>query len=122
MRMVCHRKLYACPLPVSPGTWCATESCMPALYLCRQAHGVPQKAVCLPSTCVARHMVYHKNRLLGERTESLERMQTQSAGILVCTDAAARGIDIQDVSHVIQVSFSCRMYHTSSRMYHTSSR
>lgn len=53
-----------------------------------------------------KHMVYHKNRPMGERTESLERMQQHSGGIMVCTDAAARGIDIPDVTHVIQSDFA----------------
>eukprot|EP00983_Pelagomonas_calceolata_P135081 1162124-Pelagomonas_calceolata.AAC.2 len=44
---------------------------------------------------------------MGERTESLERMQQHSGGIMVCTDAAARGIDIPDVTHVIQVGAQC---------------
>ena len=40
---------------------------------------------------------------MGERAEALERMQQQPGGIMVCTDAAARGIDIQDITHVVQV-------------------
>lgn len=40
-----------------------------------------------------------------KREEALDSMH-QGAGVMVCTDAAARGIDIQDISHVIQADFA----------------
>lgn len=45
---------------------------------------------------------YHSNISLEERTENLVDFQ-QNGGVFVCTDAAARGLDIPNVSHVIQV-------------------
>lgn len=45
---------------------------------------------------------YHSDISLEERTENLVDFQ-QKGGVFVCTDAAARGLDIQNVSHVIQV-------------------
>lgn len=45
---------------------------------------------------------YHRDSSLEERTKSLVDFQ-QKGGVFVCTDAAARGLDIPNVSHVIQV-------------------
>ncbi|GFY88328.1 DEA(D/H)-box RNA helicase family protein [Actinidia rufa] len=44
---------------------------------------------------------YHRDTSLEERTKNLVDFQ-QKGGILVCTDAAARGLDVPNVSHVIQ--------------------
>lgn len=46
--------------------------------------------------------LYHSDSPLDERTRNLVDFQ-QRGGVLVCTDAAARGLDIHNVSHVIQV-------------------
>ncbi|KAM3202998.1 DEAD-box ATP-dependent RNA helicase 22 isoform X1 [Capsicum annuum] len=48
---------------------------------------------------------YHSDSSLEERTKKLLDFQ-QEGGVLVCTDAAARGIDIPNVSHVIQAEFA----------------
>ncbi|CAH9086406.1 unnamed protein product [Cuscuta epithymum] len=48
---------------------------------------------------------YHSNCSLEQRTESLIDFQ-QSGGVFVCTDAAARGLDVPNVSHVIQAEFA----------------
>lgn len=45
---------------------------------------------------------YHSDTSLEERTKNIVDFQ-QKGGILVCTDAAARGLDIPNISHVIQV-------------------
>lgn len=45
---------------------------------------------------------YHSENSSEERTRNLVDFQ-QKGGIFVCTDAAARGTDIPNVSHVIQV-------------------
>ncbi|CAI7792334.1 unnamed protein product [Closterium sp. NIES-53] len=46
--------------------------------------------------------VYHKDVPLDERERTLRRFQ-EGGGVLVCTDAASRGIDVEHVSHVVQV-------------------
>nr|AKF43350.1 DEA(D/H)-box RNA helicase family protein [California macrophylla] len=48
---------------------------------------------------------YHKGRSFDDREKALVDFQ-EKGGILVCTDAAARGIDIPNVSHVIQADFA----------------
>ncbi|KAL8161597.1 hypothetical protein V2J09_013086 [Rumex salicifolius] len=48
---------------------------------------------------------YHRNTSLDECTQNLDDFR-QSGGVLVCTDAAARGLDIPNVSHVIQAEFA----------------
>lgn len=45
---------------------------------------------------------YHRDSSLDERTKNLLEFQ-QKGGVFVCTDAAARGLDVPNVSHVIQV-------------------
>ena len=45
---------------------------------------------------------YHRDSTLEERTKTLVDFQ-QKGGVLVCTDSAARGLDIPNISHVIQV-------------------
>lgn len=45
---------------------------------------------------------YHKDSSLEERAETIVNFR-EKGGILVCTDAAARGLDIPNISHVIQV-------------------
>lgn len=45
---------------------------------------------------------YHKDTSLEERARTLVDFRDKG-GIFVCTDAAARGVDIPNISHVIQV-------------------
>ncbi|GJP41882.1 hypothetical protein CLOM_g1504 [Closterium sp. NIES-68] len=49
--------------------------------------------------------VYHKDVPLDERERALRRFQ-ERGGVLVCTDAASRGIDVEHVSHVVQAEFA----------------
>ncbi|XP_068332961.1 DEAD-box ATP-dependent RNA helicase 22 [Pyrus communis] len=48
---------------------------------------------------------YHKECSLEDRAKTLVDFQ-EKGGILVCTDSAARGVDIPNVSHVIQADFA----------------
>ncbi|CAA6670613.1 unnamed protein product [Spirodela intermedia] len=48
---------------------------------------------------------YHRNSSLEERTCNLVVFR-ENGGVLVCTDAAARGLDVPNVSHVIQAEFA----------------
>ncbi len=50
--------------------------------------------------------MYHKARPTAEAQEALATMQQEQLCVMVCTDAAARGIDIQDVTHVVQADFA----------------
>ncbi|PIN13158.1 putative ATP-dependent RNA helicase FAL1, involved in rRNA maturation, DEAD-box superfamily [Handroanthus impetiginosus] len=52
-------------------------------------------------TCIR----YHSNISLEARTQNLVNFQ-QNGGVFVCTDAAARGLDIPNISHVIQAEFA----------------
>lgn len=47
-------------------------------------------------------MRYHRDISPDERAETLVNFH-ENGGVFVCTDAAARGLDIPHVSHVIQV-------------------
>lgn len=46
---------------------------------------------------------YHREISAEERVEILRTFQ-HDGGVLVCTDAAARGIDIPNIGHIIQVN------------------
>lgn len=48
---------------------------------------------------------YHSDRPLEERTKSLSVFRLKG-GVLVCTDSASRGLDVPNVSHVIQAEFA----------------
>lgn len=48
---------------------------------------------------------YHKGVPAAERAVALGRMRAEQGLVMVCTDAAARGLDVPDVSHVVQVRF-----------------
>ncbi|GAV69346.1 DEAD domain-containing protein/Helicase_C domain-containing protein [Cephalotus follicularis] len=48
---------------------------------------------------------YHKATSLDERSKTLVDFR-EKGGVFVCTDAAARGVDIPNVSHVIQADFA----------------
>lgn len=49
--------------------------------------------------------MYHKGRPMLERQAALDAMH-HGPGVMVCTDAVARGLDIQEVTHVIQADFA----------------
>lgn len=50
-------------------------------------------------------ILYHRESSLEERTSNLQSFR-ENGGVLVCTDAAARGLDVPNVSHVIQAEFA----------------
>ncbi|KXZ56712.1 hypothetical protein GPECTOR_1g641 [Gonium pectorale] len=52
------------------------------------------------------HVVYHKSRTMAEQAEALETLRTQQGAVMVCTDAAARGLDVQGIAHVVQADFA----------------
>lgn len=50
-------------------------------------------------------ILYHRESSLKERANNLQSFR-ENGGVLVCTDAAARGLDVPKVSHVIQAEFA----------------
>ncbi|KAJ7384913.1 hypothetical protein OS493_018600 [Desmophyllum pertusum] len=48
----------------------------------------------------------HKNVTPAERIETLKQFTSGELKVLICTDLASRGLDIPDVSHVIQLDFA----------------
>ncbi len=70
------------------------------LIFCRTKHGADRIAGLLKkhNHAVA---VLHSNRTQGEREQALRGFRDGRFEVLVATDIAARGLDIADVSHVI---------------------
>src|ERR1035437_481319 len=70
------------------------------LVFCRTKHGADRVAGLLKrhNHAVA---VLHSNRTQKEREQALEGFRNGKYEVLVATDIAARGLDIADVSHVI---------------------
>jgi len=66
----------------------------------RTKHGVEKLAKLLNSMGVAAESI-HGNKNQSGRQKSLQRFKEDKAQVLVATDVAARGLDIADVSHVI---------------------
>ncbi|WVZ64819.1 hypothetical protein U9M48_014288 [Paspalum notatum var. saurae] len=50
-------------------------------------------------------ILYHRESSLEERANNLQSFR-ENGGVLVCTDAAARGLDVPNVYHVIQAEFA----------------
>ena len=55
---------------------------------------------------IGRVGLIHKKLPLAQRTETLNKFKSGELKVLICTDLASRGLDIQDVSHVIQLDFA----------------
>ena len=70
------------------------------IIFCRTKHGADRAASLLKR---ANHAVavLHSNRTQKEREQALEGFRNGKFEVLVATDIAARGLDIADVSHVI---------------------
>lgn len=49
---------------------------------------------------------YHRGVSAAARGAALARMASEEGLVLVCTDAAARGLDLPDVTHVVQADFA----------------
>ncbi|MGH8722793.1 MAG: helicase-related protein, partial [Burkholderiales bacterium] len=66
----------------------------------RTKHGANRVAEQLAKAGIAAEAI-HGNKSQGARQRALERFRTGDARVLVATDIAARGIDVDDVTHVI---------------------
>jgi ATP-dependent RNA helicase RhlE len=70
------------------------------IIFCRTKHGADRIATLLKRNNHA-VAVLHSNRTQKEREQALEGFREGKYEVLVATDIAARGLDIADVSHVI---------------------
>ena len=70
------------------------------LVFARTKHGADRLATQLERSGVAAEAI-HGNKSQGGRQRALERFRRGEARVLVATDIAARGIDVDDISHVI---------------------
>jgi ATP-dependent RNA helicase RhlE len=70
------------------------------IVFCRTKHGADRVAHSLKRNSHA-VCVLHSNRTQREREQALKGFRDGRYEVLVATDIAARGLDIQDVSHVI---------------------
>jgi ATP-dependent RNA helicase RhlE len=66
----------------------------------RTKHGANKVAAHLAKTGVVSDAI-HGNKSQNARQNALERFRNGKARVLVATDIAARGIDIDDISHVV---------------------
>ena len=71
-----------------------------AVIFCRTKHGADRLAHRLKAQGFSIG-VLHADRTQGQRTETMESFREGKVQILVATDIAARGIDVADISHVI---------------------
>ncbi|MCC7072875.1 MAG: DEAD/DEAH box helicase [Deltaproteobacteria bacterium] len=73
-----------------------------ALLFTRTKHGANRVADVLERAGIAAAAI-HGNKSQGARERALEGFRRGSVRVLVATDIAARGIDVDDVTHVIQL-------------------
>ena len=71
-----------------------------ALVFTRTKHGADRVVKVLARSGLAADAI-HGNKSQTARTRALDRFRTGDGRILVATDIAARGIDIDDITHVI---------------------
>ncbi len=71
------------------------------LIFSRTKHGADKIVKALEQDGLSANAI-HGNKGQGQRERALEEFRTGKAPILVATDIAARGIDVKEVTHVIQ--------------------
>ncbi|MBL0741208.1 DEAD/DEAH box helicase [Chryseolinea lacunae] len=71
-----------------------------ALVFARTKHGADRVAKDLNQAGVRAEAI-HGNKSQGARQRALSNFKSQQTRVLVATDIAARGIDVEDLSHVI---------------------
>ncbi|MEX6634720.1 DEAD/DEAH box helicase [Hyphococcus lacteus] len=77
-----------------------TDEFTRGLVFTRTKHGA-DKVVRMLEAAGARAYAIHGNRSQAQRERALAAFRTGKARILVATDIAARGIDVREVSHVV---------------------
>jgi len=71
-----------------------------ALVFARTKHGADRVAKDLTNAGIRAEAI-HGNKSQGARQRALSNFKSQHTRVLVATDIAARGIDVEDLSHVI---------------------
>jgi ATP-dependent RNA helicase RhlE len=71
-----------------------------ALVFTRTKHGADKVARYLDKAGI-RASALHGNKTQGQRRRAMDLFKSQKPPILVATDIAARGLDIDDISHVV---------------------
>jgi ATP-dependent RNA helicase RhlE len=71
-----------------------------ALVFARTKHGADRVAKDLVQSGIRAEAI-HGNKSQGARQRALSNFKSQQTRVLVATDIAARGIDVEDLSHVI---------------------
>ncbi len=74
------------------------------LVFSRTKHGADRIARKLESAGVPTATL-HSNRTQGQRLQALKRFKSGDVRVLIATDIAARGIDVDGISHVINFDF-----------------
>jgi superfamily II DNA/RNA helicase len=77
-----------------------TEGFSKVLIFGKTKHGVERLAKLLTTMGLTAESI-HGNKNFNKRQEALGQFKNNKVKILVATDVAARGLDIADVSHVI---------------------
>ena len=98
-----EQKLYYVPMPQKRQLLSALlkdEAMNRVIVFTRTKHGANRVAEHLSKTGVVAEAI-HGNKSQNARQRALELFRTGKARVLVATDIAARGIDIDDISHVI---------------------
>ncbi|MGI9455469.1 MAG: DEAD/DEAH box helicase [Aeoliella sp.] len=86
--------------PQLPTHYLNTTGCERTLVFARTKHGADKIVKHLGRSGI-RAAAIHGNKSQGARTRTLEQFKSQRPPVLVATDIAARGLDVDAVSHVI---------------------
>jgi ATP-dependent RNA helicase RhlE len=78
----------------------ADPSMARVIVFTRTKHGADRVADHLGRAGIAADAI-HGNKSQGQRERALERFRAGNARVLVATDIAARGIDVTDITHVV---------------------
>jgi ATP-dependent RNA helicase RhlE len=80
--------------------WLRNEAIGPVLVFCRTKIGADRLATRLSGMGI-RAAALHADRTQQQRTAAVEGFRTGTYPVLVATDVAARGLDIEGIAHVV---------------------
>ena len=99
-----EQKLYYVPMaaeaPAAGRAARRTRRMNRVIVFTRTKHGANRSPSIWPRTAIAAEAI-HGNKSQNARQRALEAFRAGKARVLVATDIAARGIDIDDISHVV---------------------